>query len=391
MPYLSRYSEQQLQNFPFCEQLLKPAGNLPSTHDQQASKTVGQNGQQPWIYTIYVSPTPYHPLGASFDITPADRMTVDQTANWISTLGWYHGWAEEAHRYHENFRDYNVSGSLLPELTDEFLKSTLGVENERHRLLIISTIRKLFPNITVEAPEFLSPPSYVTRDLVPSVTSNNALDWEYRSSDHSGTPSLKSVALSQISGDFPRSSDTSVSCSSKDSIGTDTTESSYDTGSDCVQKDHQIEDNIMRKLESGTNKLKFCESSSKKTEMIICDPLSLDEPNLRDERSCRSRKLNLRKRTLFVNLRQDQILDDQSQQINLIRKQLDEISTDVDIRPTTKNRYIYTLVFPNCTLANEALSLSDDREFKLIKNWLHRPRPSRPVKYRALYTLNINS
>jgi len=305
-------------------------------------------------------------------------MTVDETANWIWTLGWYHGW-EEAHGYHQNFRDQEISGILLPELTVEFLKLKLGIANERHRLIIMSTIRKLFPNTTVKDPEYLSLYSYVSL-LVPSVNQ----------SDFDGTKSMNPDSLSQISNHKLDGSDImSVSCSSRDSIKTD---NRYDIGSDYVQKEHQVENNVEGKLrESGGSDSQFCKSPIRKTEMSISDPLTAKEPQLIDEVSWRSRNLELKDRTLFVNLRPEQILRDKIQQIYLIRKQLSEICTYVDIRPTRKNPYIYTVVFPNSTLANEALSRSDDMEFKLIKSWLHRPRPKRPIKYKSLYPLNVNS
>lgn len=30
-------------------------------------------------------------------------------------------------------------------------------------------------------------------------------------------------------------------------------------------------------------------------------------------------------------------------------------------------------------------------EFKIIKCWLHRPRPTRPIKYKSLDSVNVNS
>jgi len=279
-----------------------------------------------------------------------------------------------AHWYHQNFRNNEISGILLPELTAEFLKANLGIANERHRLIIMSAIRKLFPNTTVKDPEYRSPYS----QLLPS----------FNRSYYDGTKSMKPGSCLISNHKLDDSDIMSVSCSSRDSIKID---NRYNIGSDNIQEGHQIEDEETKPNKSVGSNAQFCKTSMRKTEMSISDSLPAEEPDLRDEVSLRWRNLELKDRTLFVNLKPEQILRDKIHQIYLIRKQLSEISTDVYIRPTRKNPYIYTVVFPNCTLAYEALSRSDDMEFKLIKSWLHRPRPKRPIKYKSLYPLNVNS
>lgn len=181
-------------------------------------------------------------------------------------MGWYHGW-EEALGYHQSFRDKEISGIQLPELTVEFLKFKLGIANERHQLIIMSTIRKLFPNTTVKDPEYLSPYSYVSLELVPSVNH----------SYYDGTKSMKPDSLSQISNHKLDGSDTmSISCSSRESIKTN---NQYDMGSDNIQKEHQVEDDVERKLKSCGNDPQFCKSPIRKTEMSISDPLAAEEPH----------------------------------------------------------------------------------------------------------------
>lgn len=200
---------------------------------------------------------------------------------------------------------------------------------------------------------------------------------------------MKPNSLSLTSDDKLDTSDImSVSCSSRDSTKTD---SQYDIGSDNIPKEPQIEGKIETKRKSIRSDPMFCESTIKKTRRSNSDPLAAGEPDLRGKVYLRTRNLELKDRTLFVNLRPEQIIQDKNQQMYRIRKQLSQISTDVYVRPTRKNPYIYTVIFPNSTLANKALSRSDEMEFKLIKSWLHRPRPKRPIKYKSLYTLNINA
>lgn len=182
MLLLHEHFEPQPHHFPFCKRRTSTGSSISTTYKQESKPLEDDVGmyrrQQPLSSSIRVSPTPYHPLGAQFGITPASQMTVDETANWIWTLGWYYGW-EEAHGYHDNFRDNKISGILLPKLTLIFLKSKLGIGNERHRWIIIYTIRKLFPNINGENPEYLSPYSYVTIALVPSANID-LLDCQHR-------------------------------------------------------------------------------------------------------------------------------------------------------------------------------------------------------------------
>jgi len=60
-------------------------------------------------------PSFFHPSFAPHSVTPIDMMDIQQTGNWISTLGWSKGW-KEAETYAKNFRESGISGEGLQEL-----------------------------------------------------------------------------------------------------------------------------------------------------------------------------------------------------------------------------------------------------------------------------------
>jgi len=76
----------------------------------------------------------------------ADLMSVEQTAAWVRTLGYFKGW-EEAIEYENSFRSNQIKGYLLQSLTLDSLKSDLGIWMYGHRLEIMEAIKSLFPNM----------------------------------------------------------------------------------------------------------------------------------------------------------------------------------------------------------------------------------------------------
>jgi len=76
----------------------------------------------------------------------ADCMTVEQTAEWVLTLGRCYNW-DEASVYADNFAQNDIWGHLLPKLTLETLQSDLSIVNSEHRLKIMMAIKYLFPSM----------------------------------------------------------------------------------------------------------------------------------------------------------------------------------------------------------------------------------------------------
>jgi len=111
-------------------------------------------------YGPHVSTVPsfFHPSYTPYSITPIDMMDVEQTGNWISTLGWSKGW-KEAETYAKNLRKSGISGKALQELTPQMLEFHLGVTDVMHRRELLCTIGSLYPQSTaLAADSFCSVP-----------------------------------------------------------------------------------------------------------------------------------------------------------------------------------------------------------------------------------------
>jgi len=76
----------------------------------------------------------------------ADCLTVEQTAEWIRTIGRCYSWSE-APLYAENFAKNDIWGHLLPWLTLETLKTDLNIMISEHRQAIMMAIKHLFPSM----------------------------------------------------------------------------------------------------------------------------------------------------------------------------------------------------------------------------------------------------
>jgi len=86
---------------------------------------------------------PTFPSKFMLSMPRVDLMTVEQTAEWIWTVGHVCGW-DEADQYAESFQKNNIWGWLLQKLTVDCLKSDLGINKFGHRLMIMSAIRHLY-------------------------------------------------------------------------------------------------------------------------------------------------------------------------------------------------------------------------------------------------------
>merc|ERR550534_828297 len=76
-------------------------------------------------------------------IKVADEMTVYETSIWIWTFGYLRGW-RDAHAYGKSFRDNEIAGNMLPELSLSMLEH-LGIQNPNHRVAVKQEIDVLFP------------------------------------------------------------------------------------------------------------------------------------------------------------------------------------------------------------------------------------------------------
>jgi len=119
---------------PMCDPIKQ---NMSST---SGPKVVGSMGQ--------VWPPVHHPPNSLVSVIRADSMTIEQTAEWVRTLGRYNAW-KEVDEYANNFKTNSVSGYQLQKLTNEILKEDLGILKYGHRLKIMLAIKRLFPQSAV--------------------------------------------------------------------------------------------------------------------------------------------------------------------------------------------------------------------------------------------------
>jgi len=140
-PYLmmqNHTSPQYINN-----QYLNSQGSNPVCSNQQVMSQVHTpvNGMNPvMINSPQVS-------NLQVNACVADLMTVEQTAAWVRTLGYFNRW-EEAQEYEAIFRNNGIKGYLLQNLTLESLKSELGISKFGHRMEFMMAIESLFPNKT---------------------------------------------------------------------------------------------------------------------------------------------------------------------------------------------------------------------------------------------------
>lgn len=73
-----------------------------------------------------VWPPAHHPPNSLVSVIRADNMTIEQTAEWVRTLGRYHSW-KEVDEHANNFKTNNIRGCQLQRLTNEILKEDLVV------------------------------------------------------------------------------------------------------------------------------------------------------------------------------------------------------------------------------------------------------------------------
>merc|ERR1719193_2396533 len=103
---------------------------------------IEQSSQYVILLPVY-PPLPSVP-DAPYSLSRVDMMNVEQTGNWVSTLGRYLGW-EEAEAYARKFWENGVTGKSLSMLTPELLEVDLGVTNKSHRMELFRNIQLLYP------------------------------------------------------------------------------------------------------------------------------------------------------------------------------------------------------------------------------------------------------
>jgi len=102
-------------------QIPQDSANKPQNETLPTSQSMASHGN--WSYTSM-------------------PMSVEQTANWIFTIGKSESW-KEAKSYADIFKYNEINGFTITNVTDQVLESDLNIKNSEHRREIMSWISRL--------------------------------------------------------------------------------------------------------------------------------------------------------------------------------------------------------------------------------------------------------
>jgi len=348
----------------------------------------------PQIIHNQLSPPFYTSPNQLISVTCADLMTIEQTANWIWTYGFYKGWAE-AETYATSFRKNSITGRLLPQLTNENLESSLGIIKSDHRTEVLSTIRFLFPNIAVNSNHcspkrrssvcgidmLQSPCNSESSQQLPnelgeckSFNLNSIRSYESDADCESvtsylvsGSPTLSYETSQMDCSDIISESGNSKFCSVFGSVGSDS--------------DQEHDPLKMPQMTGGRKSiLGHFENGITKEDVVMMDkPVAPRHGNARRQLRCNK---------LQITLTNEEFSRDVFQ-MDRIRARFEKMNFDVKIKLAEKKPQTYVLTFKDCTEATNALLQADKIGYTLSKKWPVRPSPKRPILYQSLAELII--
>jgi len=326
--------------------------------------------------TGMVCPPCCHPSRASYNATPVQKMTVQQTANWIRTFGRYHGWAQ-AEAYAQSFLNNCITGVLLEYLTPEMLEFSLGIRGNQHQQKLLSAIQYLYPIKQMRN----------TSQFQESITGIKTLESSYSNAINSAHcqseteyeseyESTNSYLISSSSNNVEEI--VQMECS--DMIS----ESGYSQRSSVVS---YIETDSETKIgDASTNKPKSVYNSSEEDVVMIDRGTREETQSVKPLKVCRP----LRCRKLLLVLRQHEIEQDRCS-LKSIRSRFQDLQIQVEVEPNDRKPNTYTLVFPNYQRAEKVLSRADEIGYKITKKYPPRPNPKRPLKYKSMAELEIRA
>jgi len=322
--------------------------------------------------TGIVSPPWCHLAGASFNATPVREMTVPQTANWIRTLGHYHGWTQ-VEAYAQSFLNNSITGVLLEDLTPDMLEFSLGIRNQRHQGELLSAIHDLHPNRRMTNTPHVK--GNITGIEILESSYNNAMSSAHCQSETEYESECQSTNSYLISNNV----DEMVPMECSDMMS----ESGYSQRSSVISYSESESDT---KIAESTDTLSNVQSSDEK-DIVMVDLGTSDEPQsvtpLKVRRPLRCRKL-------LLALRPREIEQDCCS-LQSVRSRFQELEIPVEVELNETKLNTYTLVFPNYQLAEEVLSRADEIGYKITKKYPPRPCPKHPQKYKSMAELEIRS
>jgi len=361
-----------------------------------------------------------------------ERMTSDDTSSWIWRYCHNQGWDEAAY-YAENFKEQEITGRVLKDLSDRDLKISLKIMNPSHRNGLLYAIQNLFPSPTVGAnmeprvqssvsklafpcPIVYLHPAY----LVPYPESSVCSNHNVFSTGISVDQSLESSAFgnpitgSSVSGQsgcessisqytwVPNTigvrsdSDDATMASQGSSFGTDLAKYEDEHVSDMVSDSNyskqscpaQFTDINGPNLPFGNMFNSTIQIHGRKTSDIEkINEHVLQGPQMRRSKPIspkRSRCGNYKK--LLLILDPDQIPENGDPDI--VRSWFVKVDSGVKVKPMDAGPSIYTLIFQSEEAGKEALKFRR-KGFKIKMKYPRRARPSSPVEYKVLRDLQV--
>jgi len=358
---------------------------LPSIPLEQ--KTLMHSMVPQSLYNI-MSPPFYSGPSHSISVTRADLMTIEQTANWIWTVGVYRGWTE-AETYATNFRENSITGKLLPLLTNDQLEFSLGVTKTDHRNELLSTIQYLFPNMTINNNHFSPKLRSSVRgiDILQSPCNSESSDQQHPIElgnpnsylSYESDADCESVTSYLVSACPTVTDETSqMDCSD---MMSESGNSKFCSMFGCVGSDcNQDDDPLKMPLMTGVRKSGVFEKGMTKKDVIMVEKPAVSRHG-NGRRQLRCKKLQV---TLTIN----QFSRDEYQ-MERIRSRFEEMKFYVKVQPAEKNAQTYIITFKDSTEATNALLQANEIGYPLCKKWPTRPSPNRPIQYKSLTELII--
>jgi len=306
-----------------------------------------------------VSPKFFHSLDSLASVCHIEKMDKEQLSCWVKTFCCHRGW-DEGMLYASNFYKHGMTGDLLGMVDLEMLK-TLGIENENHRIELLSEIRGLIS----ENPSAQSTPVLEQEKPGPQVV-------------HSSSNSTLSHSV-QVLRSLDGTSSHTVPL----------TPYSYYCGSTI------------------SSQIAHSSQADQGFELVSCNPLYIPTPGtvwgqsgftsqhpkrFSDHQLHKTQRcggVSLRKdysfRILLLTLEGDQISHDK---VKCILSWLELIDPLVNVRGTRKAN-TYSIKFQDNTRARKALGKFKEKGFKIEVKSQRKPSPNSPMEYVSQENLNI--
>jgi len=353
-----------------------------------------------FFHTAEVPPT-------SVRVCYVEQMNVEETANWVWTLGHHNGW-EEAETYAANFREQCISGKLLSHLTHQMLELCLRILNVGHRECLLSAIRDLFqvPHSTVsnkDSKKWVFHPSVASSVYSCPNPSGTVLDQPYccinipmhlvpsSCSDAQSECVVKPSRFLSFCNQSDHGSATTCKTDMTESVQSDLTDMT------CLSSPINRSPVWGRRESNGSNMYlenSGCSKFEKITDQNKCSTTSdkASPPSFEKKRhnrrrtgfSRKNRASNVKK--LVLTFQPGQMPEEGD--IDRIRSWFIEKDAAVEVQPMLWANS-YTIIFQDANVAQDVLHKFRKMGYMMAKKFPPRPSPKSPIYYKTLESLII--